>query len=611
MTDILQPLFPPTTSTTTAPQPQSQQRTRPTHFHHPHTIYHSQFAQKAAADTSVLPHHVKVAIIERSPARAATSGAGGFTEGGGGGGQFTYRGEKVLIRNEEVYKAAVEKAGGVKGVAERARRRKEILSCGYSADPKEPYKPLGDPTLDTETLLFEALKIDPRSIQSSPNQTVTEQYHKIKHGVESAARRNRLAASSRHASGFTVIKGKLVKSKRLINAVKFGVPFAEICDKEYGRGFGYSTPYSSRFRGGEFGKGKEGAGDITIDWSNLKIDTDKQSYFMNLLEREFPGKVATIYRTKPPLSKPKTPFSTTRTSTPAKGKPKTPQRPPSRAATAAGEEDKDGEAVDVESRLEGPTIRARSRSPTARTPHTLTMKEMEAVLGVSRDEKDATGEFYHTRNQMFEQRDRMTQLLGEDLNWMDYERKANFMRKYTAFHIGKNAIFLDDITTMRRHASAKRSAETSRILRSHPWWTELVTKVISAPVREKFMAPTSYHLPVAGSALPSPTATTMEEREREREKEKEGGGKSAGVIPPPPATREFEFLVVDRIKSTLELSLPITPHTLIQLMRLIPHNEFMKDDIQRIFRFVKQHERISEREYLEAVEMSGQGVGAA
>ncbi|KAJ3044765.1 hypothetical protein HK097_001378, partial [Rhizophlyctis rosea] len=60
---------------------------------------------------------------------------------------------------------------------------------------------------------------------------------------------------------------------------------------------------------------------------------------------------------------------------------------------------------------------------------------------------------------------------------------------------------------------------------------------------------------------------------------------------------------------TLSLSLPINHHTLIQLMKLIPPREFMKDDIQRIFRFLKHHEKISEREYLEAVEMSGQNVG--
>ncbi|KAJ3036639.1 hypothetical protein HK097_003780 [Rhizophlyctis rosea] len=161
MTDILQPLFPSTTpQLPTTPQPTARKPT--SHFHHPHTIYHSQFAQKQSTESSIIPHHVKIAIIEKSPVRAATSGAGG----GGEGSVYSYRGEKVLIRNEEVWKA--EKAGataGVKAVAEREKRRKEILSCGYSADPKEPYKALGDPTLDNETLLFETLQIDPRAVQ--------------------------------------------------------------------------------------------------------------------------------------------------------------------------------------------------------------------------------------------------------------------------------------------------------------------------------------------------------------------------------------------------------------------------------------------------------------
>jgi hypothetical protein len=43
-------------------------------------------------------------------------------------------------------------------------------------------------------------------------------------------------------------------------------------------------------------------------------------------------------------------------------------------------------------------------------------------------------------------------------------------------------------------------------------------------------------------------------------------------------------------------------------MKLIPASEFMKDEIQRIIRFVKQHEAISEREYLDALDMVGHGL---
>jgi hypothetical protein len=35
----------------------------------------------------------------------------------------------------------------------------------------------------------------------------------------------------------------------------------------------------------------------------------------------------------------------------------------------------------------------------------------------------------------------------------------------------------------------------------------------------------------------------------------------------------------------------------------------MRDEIQRIVRFVKAHETISERDFLEVVEMAGHGLG--
>ena len=92
-----------------------------------------------------------------------------------------------------------------------------------------------------------------------------------------------------------------------IDFVQFGVPFTEICDREYGHNYGFHMASS---RGGS--RGTDGAGgNVTsklirrvpveipwnpnphfeVDWTNLKIDTDKQTYFLNLLEREFPGQV--------------------------------------------------------------------------------------------------------------------------------------------------------------------------------------------------------------------------------------------------------------------------------------------------------------------------------
>lgn len=40
------------------------------------------------------------------------------------------------------------------------------------------------------------------------------------------------------------------------------------------------------------------------------------------------------------------------------------------------------------------------------------------------------------------------------------------------------------------------------------------------------------------------------------------------------------------------------------IIRIIPNCEFQKDEIQRIIRFVKQKENISERDYVEAVDLA-------
>jgi hypothetical protein len=40
-------------------------------------------------------------------------------------------------------------------------------------------------------------------------------------------------------------------------------------------------------------------------------------------------------------------------------------------------------------------------------------------------------------------------------------------------------------------------------------------------------------------------------------------------------------------------------------LRTLPTKEFFKDEIQRIIRFVKAHESITEKDYVEVVEQAG------
>ncbi|KAJ3107332.1 hypothetical protein HDU96_007930 [Phlyctochytrium bullatum] len=90
--------------------------------------------------------------------------------------------------------------------------------------------------------------------------------------------------------------------------------------------------------------------------------------------------------------------------------------------------------------------------------------------------------FFSVRDQFYEQRQRLTQILNEDLDRLDYDRKAEFMRKFRAFHVGKDAAFVDDIAIMRHKAAIQRKAEKTRILRQHPWYFELLNKVQTSSV---------------------------------------------------------------------------------------------------------------------------------
>ena len=104
----------------------------------------------------------------------------------------------------------------------------------------------------------------------------------------------------------------------------------------------------------------------------------------------------------------------------------------------------------------------------------------------------------------------------------------------------QNAIFLDDITSMRHHAHLHRKAEIAKILREHPWWSELINKVVSSHVKEAMM---------------SDDDRERERIHRERSQSnagmvgKDGGREGVIVGREAGSVREFEVLLVERIKS--------------------------------------------------------------
>ncbi|KAJ3212194.1 hypothetical protein HDU67_003971 [Dinochytrium kinnereticum] len=383
----------------------------PRSFHGIHTIHHSQFTRQDKLDTS-LPQHVKQLIIEGSPVRLNT-----------------YEPEKVFIRTDQRYAIRDSKQIAI----DRSRRRQDVYRGGFCSDAKEPYRALGEPIIDSDALIYTCLKLDPGSFQRNTSSKVTELASKSNE-ASTSTRKYRLGNSTKDGNGFSAIKNKLAKSKQRLHAVKFGVPFVQMCedlDKENGLNRPQAGP----------------DGDNALDWGNLKLDHDKQSYFINLLENKRDQSAEAVKSRQAPGI------------------------PSAKGTRRNTSESQASDRISVQSRdtndpkgeLPSLTSSLSSKSPTA-------IKHMEAALQVQKHDSQAEimENFFAVRDQFYEQRQRLTQILNEDLDRLDFDRKAEFMRKFRAFHVGKDAAFVDDIAIMRHKAAIQRRAEKIRILRQHP-----------------------------------------------------------------------------------------------------------------------------------------------
>ncbi|KND01519.1 uncharacterized protein SPPG_03318 [Spizellomyces punctatus DAOM BR117] len=498
----------------TAPPTASKNRH---HFGH-HTIHHSQFAKTERGDAGIA-FHVKQAIIEKSPTRLQS-----------------YEPREVAVRTDQKY--SLKDSSAVK--TEKLKRRTDVYRCGFCSDAKESYKPLGDPILDSDALLCLALKIDPTSLHRLTN-TKDDEVTSDANEVHTSSRRIRLAGPPpRHNNGFELIKDKLVRSKGRIHAVKFGIPFAETVD---------DSDWRHRIDAAKIGRRDGQLQEGQVDWYHRKLDTDKQAYFQSVLERELPGFIGQRSK-KGSKCRPATSVHLQvpdRTAGPIAGWQRSKETPEETPVTVS---DMRKEELPNLS-LAPPTI-----SPSAPKSSAIHPKAMEQVLSIRRDDgiNLATDQYYTTRERFYEERRRLTQVLLEDLNRMDFERKSNFIRKFRSFKVGKNTMCSDDIAAMRNRAEAQRQAEKNRLLQQHPWYNELLNKVVLNGVKRDMS--------------------------------------------------EYEELLLNRVKCVIEDNLPFTQNTFVQLMKIIPTHEFMKDDIQRIIRFVKAHANITEREYLEAMDMA-------
>ena len=110
--------------------------------------------------------------------------------------------------------------------------------------------------------------------------------------------------------------------------------------------------------------------------------------------------------------------------------------------------------------------------------------------------------------------------------------------------------------SMRNKYNTKALMETSNKLSHHPWYPEFMDKVVN----------------LNGAK----TDLTQDQRQ-----------------------------LLNEITCYIQDGIPFKKQLFIDLMKTVPKNVFPSDEIQRIFRFIKTRESISERDYVEAVEIAG------
>ncbi|KAJ2994652.1 hypothetical protein HDV02_001391 [Globomyces sp. JEL0801] len=130
---------------------------------------------------------------------------------------------------------------------------------------------------------------------------------------------------------------------------------------------------------------------------------------------------------------------------------------------------------------------------------------------------------------------------------------------HTADTTDRKGQCIDDLTTMRCKANEERRNNRKHLIDSHPWYNELINKVVVL------------------------------------------NGVQREVTP-------HESVILEHLRGLIEDQVRFTKHTFLHLIRLLPTRDFLKDEVQRIIRFVKSHETITERDYLEIVEQAGHSV---
>ncbi|ORX41667.1 hypothetical protein BCR36DRAFT_363932 [Piromyces finnis] len=381
---------------------------------------------------------------------------------------------------------------------EKERRKKNIMECGFSSVFKEPYKPLGVPIIDTNALIIDCLKINPSSFQKSTHNKISKM-NNLKHELNHVNRKIPVLELTGRQTGYKLLKSALKESTTRMHSVKYGVPFFETMKNQDKYNYYKESDKNDR--------------DLnTIDYKHLVFDTDKQNYFthlVNIRKKELYNESLQSYSEKLKNNNEKKKKS----------------------------KKEDNDELNLKN---------------------IHLKKLEESLQFKQNPNiNPIGKFYETRDGYYEQRQRLNNILEEDLNRLEFNRSKIFRKKFCALTISKNNGFADDdLKRMRSIVNKELRIEREKVINRHPWYNDMVNKMIYT------------------------TGTARQ-------------------------LTETENILFKQIKNIIEDGIPFSRLTYINILKIIPPSEFMTENIQRMLRFIKQHEPIAERDYMEAVEASG------
>lgn len=529
-------------------------------------------------------------------------------------------------------------------ISEKEQRRAALSNSGFASNPKKAYRPLGQPILDSVELVLLSLMVNPNvacELDDKNKEKLAILAEKAKTSNNLTNRLKEASATCNTHRDYDYIKQQLEACNLRIQMVKFGVPLQKTLataknsqrileekeqselQRDHMRNVIYIAPGSATEESESVRNSDEGG---LVNWNHLVLNADRVGQVLNHLElrkQVDPQMAVTIAQAKCDYQRGSKSAATNETERGKSGNPCVGVKDQKRAS-AAKDEYRVNSAANAEVEEEDPdsvnseqAAYVRSIQKVSNTLQQLAAKAngfgglcipysapssnkagfnganlteevggtgsvegnkgnaplsyqntevLESMLNVKRTTNSiqTMENFFEARDNFYEQRNRLSITLQEDLESIDCARNKNVALRFNVFKVSTNLQYTHDIEDMRKFLMRDQQRQKVRKLAGHKWYAELASKLLYPP---------------------------------------------SGI--PKRALSSYEELTVKRLVNMVVNDMPLnTVAGFARLCKSIPPKAFASEDIQRLVRFIKSKEKISEQDYLTALELAGHATSA-